>query len=137
MEGAVSVHHKKEEESQDLLTDSRGGQGPGSWGVGVPSPQVTSQRMGSGTTHTCHLQGDWGGGLTLECLSEKLPQEKRSRRLSDGHPALKFLSKCPDSGCEQGYHTVKRTGSDSERNGCVFRETEVGFSHQPTPPHLH
>ena len=73
MEGAVSVHHKKEVESQDLLTDSRGGQGGG----GRPPPQVTSQRMGSGTTHTCHLQGGWGGGLTLSVYLRSFPRKSR------------------------------------------------------------
>lgn len=109
--------------------------GPGRWGA----PSAPGHQPADGERDNTHLSlTRWlGWRLNSECLSEKLPQEKQSRRLSDGHPALKFLSKCPDSGCEQGYHTVKRTGSDSERNGCVFRETEVGFSHQPTPPHLH
>ena len=55
MEGAVSVYHKKEVVSQDLLTASRGGQGPGNQeGLGEDHPpsQVTSQQMESRTIRT-------------------------------------------------------------------------------------
>lgn len=55
MEGAVLVYHKKEVVSQDLLTASRGGQGPGNQkGLGEDHPpsQVTSQQMESRTIHT-------------------------------------------------------------------------------------
>ena len=103
--------------------------------VGWGPPSVPAHQPADGEQDNTHLSlTRWlGWRLNSECLFEKLPQEKQS----DGHLAFKFLSKCPDSGCEQGGHTVKRIGSNSERNGCVFRETEVGFSHQPTPPHLH
>lgn len=93
---------QKEVESQDLLTDSRGARAQGAAGWGPPSSQLTSQQMETGQHAPVSLTGGWGGGLTLSVYL-KLPQEKQS----DGHLALKFLSKCPDSGCEQGGHTVK------------------------------
>lgn len=60
MEGAVSVHHKKEVESQDLLTDSRGGQGPGSCGVGAalrPSSPASRWRAGQHAPVTYKVVG--------------------------------------------------------------------------------
>ena len=38
-----------------------------------------------------------------------------------GNPKLRPLSWCPDSGYEQGYHTVRRRGSNSERQSCFMR----------------
>ena len=46
-----------------------------------------------------------------------------------GNPKLKFLSKSPDSGYEQGYHTIKCLGSNSEKQKLFFSShlSEPGF----------
>lgn len=77
MEGAVSVHHKKEVESQDLLRFQRGPGPRELWGGGRPPSQLTSQQMESRTTRTCHLQGGWGGGLTLSVYLRSFPRKSR------------------------------------------------------------
>ena len=74
----------------------------------------------NGLASTSYLQGGWGKGLLLTfhrldssgCFKRCLGKSKARAWCRD--LKLRSISKCPDSGCEQGFHAVKCPGNNSE-----------------------
>ena len=72
------------------------------------------------------ILGKWKhfGPFDGSCSFRTLPQRKLSRKIYDS--TLKSLSKCPGSGSEQDYHTIKCLGSNWEKQVVFLKSC---FSH--------
>ena len=74
----------------------------------APTSQVSSkQEINSRVTSTYYkMVGAEAAGSTQSGYFKRCPRKSKVGTCG-GNPKLRSLSKCPGSGCEQGYYTVK------------------------------